>query len=270
MKHVYHRPTILIALWLASLIMKHNPSFAMQDESLKRLTNKGYSRDRYHPRLAPGLYVPSIQFGSGSDYDYETFNQIRLDYYHSQRGKYFLALPNFEAGQTTLGGEYFFQNRGKQRLWFGFQLRPQGLQLGPYARGIYFLSRKSKLHYMAEIMVGDARMLTVITAGFHSYPFASSKHSFIDIKARYVREHTEVSDERLKRSINAYSLSFDIGHGWARFADIKGLELYGAIGVGHSSLRHSTSDCIGQSCEFNDRDTEVRLLIGALFQYLPR
>jgi len=254
--------------WICAMVCFDQSALATQDESITQIINKGRSRDRYNPRYAKGLLVPSIQFGSGSNYDYEVYDQIRLDYYYSQQTSLFLAIPNFEGDQITLGADYLISGSTDNRTWLGLQLVPASARLGPFARGVYRLSGRSKIHYRGEITVGDNKILTIGSIGYHTYPFLKSKHSYIDIKAKLINDQLEVTQDKLKRSINAYVLSGEIGHGWAYFANVKGLELYASIGLAHSRLQHSTSDCIGSSCEFQDSDTDIRLMVGMLFQHL--
>lgn len=264
----YRLPLPLACLAISLIMTDRLPAEAeFHGKRLDELANQGLSRDRYDPLSASGLLVPSFQLGYGLDYDYESFDEIRIEYYPKRHNKYYLLIPDLESRQLSVGGEIYLGLGGpRDRLWIGGQLTPEGLRTAPYLRGVRYQSRLAKFHYLAKLHMASDEVQAITEFGLQTYPFRKSRHSYIDTKTRLINHQTHVGHDRLSRRIQATSFSIDLGHGWARFGGVNGLEIFGSVGIGHSRLRHSTANCVGRNCELQAEDTDLRMLIGALFQ----
>jgi hypothetical protein len=256
-------------IWLLSATWAMADHTAYRPHTLLELVNLAPSRDRYDPAVTSGLLVPRLQFGSGTRYAFEEFTTFKTRYYWQADRAWLVTTPGFTAKDLGIGPEFRLGAKGIfDQTWAGFQLQPAGPGLKPFVRGVIKTGRRSQIHLLAKLKLAENQRLVTTQVGYHMYPFRSSPNTFFDIKSRLIFDKRDIGPDELERDGMAMAWSVELGHGWAPFARIRGLELYGAFGLGYSTIDYQTKNCVGPGCSGSGSDSDLQLLAGMLYQYV--
>lgn len=259
----------LFLLFLDLLIPKQ--THALEGPTFGEIVNKGLSRDPYDPLVAKGLIVPKAQIGPATTSEYEEISVLRLDYYVIGSIQLSLVMPDYRTRDFNLGSELRLRKIAfLDRSWLSARYYPDGQRVGADFRTIIKSSERGKFHFKTGGTFGGGELISSATLGHHSYPFASSRNTFIDIRGRFIQHKFEVRPANLDRNLSLYGLAVDIGHGWADFANIPGLETSASMGYGYDLVSYNTANCIGTTCDGSDTNGQVRLIFAVLYQFLPR
>ncbi|SMF11034.1 hypothetical protein [Pseudobacteriovorax antillogorgiicola] len=223
-----------------------------------RTINQGRRLDPYNPKVRPSTFVGGLQVGTHAEYTLDDPELLFLRYYHTPKVKFYLNIPQIDADYLALGAEYRLGPILGDRSWIGVELRPENTDINIYFRGISKQSRTAKIHYTAYGTVGDGLTVFGANAGYYTRPFRRSKNTFVDSKFAYQLVNT---DDDV--TINSLNLRGEIGHGWANFAEVKGLELYGSLGLEYASINVSTS--VAEQADTSESDVDLRIVLGVLY-----
>ncbi|NRA64755.1 MAG: hypothetical protein HRU19_09765 [Pseudobacteriovorax sp.] len=234
------------------------PSLLGKSGNFVRTINNGNYTDPYDPRTRPDQFVGKIQTGSHADYTTDTIETLEARYYLRQDFQFYLKIPELESEFLGIGAEYRMPGGIGDKTWFGLEFFPEDSDIGVYLRGVNKRSAYAKFHYRFDLIVFDEANAYQFSGGYQNHPFRSSKNTFIDFKGAYRLFKADNFD------VSNLSLIAEIGHGWPTFADVRGLEIFGSIGIEYSSVSADLDDNISQ--ESSDSDADIRLVIGVLYK----
>ena len=228
-------------------------AFGRQQPDFLRTINQGRRMDPYNPRVKSGHILGGVQIGSHADYSLNNPDRLFVEYYHSSINKYYLVLPDNDVDFLTLGGSYMLGNLLGDKTWIGAELELEESNLSIFLRGIVNQNRRAKFYYKGYFSLIEKGTAIGGHGGYYTRPFRKSKNTFIDARAALLMVSQDYLDST---TTNVYG---EIGHGWARFLNKKGLELYGAVGLEYSSTNVSI-DVTSTSESYSDVD--LRITIG--------
>ena len=225
----------------------------------RSIINQAKYHDPYDPRVREGLFVGKIQTGSHADYTTDTIETLYAGYYFSREGQVYLVIPEFEGEYLGLGAEYLIGSPIGDKTWVGVEFYPDDADFKILLRGVNYRSSTAKLHYKLALTLYDEAKAYQFAGGYHTHPFRRSRNTFLDFKGDY-----RLFDGDLINVANM-SLIGEIGHGWANFADVVGLQLYGSVGLEYFSVNVSTS-APGIDDDGSDSDVDMRIVVGILYK----
>lgn len=156
----------------------------------------------------------------------------------------------------SLGGEYRMKV-GFGKLWLGAELFAQTQIIDTYTRLVNKLSNASELYGKLNFSIVPGGIAFGAHAGYYTKPFTSFANTHFDTRlAMHVLSANQIDVIR-------YSFKFALGHGWARFMGVKGLELTGQLGGKFLSTAYS--DDFGNPT--NDSNFGPEFQLGVLYYF---
>ncbi len=232
-----------------------------QHRNFLRTINQTKYHDPYDPKVQPNLFVGSIQVGSHAAYTTDTIKNLHTSYYFNRSTQLYLDIPELKGEYLSLGGEHLLTGALGDKNWLGAAFLPENSDFRVYFRGVNYRKSTAKIHYKLGVTIFEEALGYQLAAGYHTHAFRSSRNSYLDFRGdfRYY-DHKNFS-------ISNLSLIAIVGHGWADFVDVAGLELHGGIGFEYATVSYNyDTPILDDGSSHNDVD--LRIEVRALYKSL--
>lgn len=222
-----------------------------KDKDFLGTINQSKYHDPYDPKVHEDLFVGYVQVASHADYTTDTGENLHLGYYFAKSTQLYLDIPEFEGEYLSIGAEHMLSGAYLDKNWLGVAFVPKSSDISIHFRGVNYRSPTAKIHYKLAVTIYDQAQSYHLGTGYYTHPFRRSRNSFLDFRGQY--NYFDGNGF----NVSNLSLIALVGHGWANFAEVEGLEIHGGIGFEYGNYSFDGN---------SDSDVDLRIELRALYQ----